>query len=87
MTRDQTERLVVVAEKLTVSFAAMVALMKKRLEKEFPSPGEPQDAIFVRVGENEKQEPQSRKEYEEFPVDQPGHFQKILTKIKSDSKT
>ncbi len=85
MTAKQIERLIVVAEKLEVSFTAMVALMEKRLELEFPPQGEPVDAQVVRVGEGNADQPESKDEYEEFPSNQPSSFEQILTRIKEGS--
>ncbi len=85
MTAKQLERLVVVAEKLEVSFAALVALMEKRLELEHPPVGEIEDAQIVRVGEGQK-EPESKDEYNDFPIGEETSFESILTKLKEASQ-
>jgi hypothetical protein len=62
-----------------------VSLQEKRLELEFPPPGEPVDAQVVRVGEGNADQPESREEYDEFPTDQPGPFQQVLADLKARS--
>jgi hypothetical protein len=85
MTAKQIERIVVVAEKLAVSFAAMVVLMEKRFNVEHPPETEPVDAQFVKVGEGNADQPESKEAYEEFPDDQPTSFQAVLEKLKQGS--
>jgi hypothetical protein len=85
VTAKQAERLVIVAEKLAVSFSAMVDLMEKRLNADHPPVEEIVDAQVVRVGEGNADQPQSKEEYEEFPIDQPASFEAILAKLKEGS--
>ena len=85
MTAKQMERLITVVEKMEVSFTAMVALMQKRLELDHPVPGEIEDAQFVKVGEGNADQPESKEAYEEFPADQPTSFQAVLEKLKQGS--
>ena len=62
-----------------------VELQEKRLEKEFPPAPEIEDAQVVRVGEGNIDQPESREEYDDFPIDQPTSFQTLLTKLKEGS--
>ena len=62
-----------------------VELQEKRLEKEFPPAPEIEDAQVVRVGEGNIDQPESREEYDDFPIDQPTSFQALLTKLKEGS--
>jgi hypothetical protein len=55
------------------------------LEADHPPVGEIPDAQVVRVGEGNANQPQSKEEYEEFPIDEPTSFQAILTKLKEGS--
>jgi hypothetical protein len=66
-------------------FERWVELQEKRLEKEFPPPGEIEDAQVVKVGEGNADQPESKEAYEEFPDDQPTSFQAILEKLKQGS--
>ena len=66
-------------------FQRWVELQEKRLEKEFPPPGEIEDAQVVRVGEGNVDQPESKEEYDDFPIDQPTSFQTLLTKLKEGS--
>ena len=62
-----------------------VELQEMRLEKEFPPAPEIEDAQFVKVGEGNVDQPESREEYDDFPIDQPTSFQALLTKLKEGS--
>ena len=62
-----------------------VELQEMRLEKEFPPAPEIEDAQVVRVGEGNIDQPESREEYDDFPIDQPTSFQTLLTKLKEGS--
>ena len=62
-----------------------VELQEMRLEKEFPPAPEIEDAQVVRVGEGNIDQPESREEYDDFPIDQPTSFQALLTKLKEGS--
>ena len=62
-----------------------VELQEMRLEKEFPPAPEIEDAQFVKVGEGNVDQPESREEYDDFPIDQPTSFQTLLTKLKEGS--
>jgi len=66
-------------------FERWVELQEKRLEKEFPPAPEIEDAQVVRVGEGNVDQPESREEYDEFPIDQPGGFQQVLADLKARS--
>ena len=63
-----------------------VELQEMRLEKEFPPAPEIEDAQFVKVGEGNVDQPESKAEYDEFPVDEPGAFQKVLSDLKARSE-
>ena len=66
-------------------FERWVELQEKRLEKEFPPAPEIEDAQVVRVGEGNVDQPESKEEYDDFPIDQPTSFQTLLTKLKEGS--
>ena len=66
-------------------FQRWVELQEKRLEKEFPPAPEIEDAQVVRVGEGNVDQPESKEEYDDFPIDQPTSFQTLLTKLKEGS--
>ena len=59
-----------------------VSLQEKRLDKEFPPAPEIEDAQVVRVGEGNADQPETKEEYDDFPIDQPTSFQTLLTKLK-----
>jgi hypothetical protein len=64
-------------------FQRWVELQEKRLDLEFPPPTEPVDAQFVKVGEGDAVQPESKEEYDEFPTDQPASFESIIAKLKN----
>jgi hypothetical protein len=78
MTPLQLNRLVDLLER-------WIVLQEKRLEKEFPPAPEIEDAQVVRVGEDYVDQPESREEYDDFPIDQPTSFQTLLTKLKESA--
>jgi hypothetical protein len=84
MTGEQERRLLLAAEKLADAFAVLADVSRKRLELEFPAPGEVEDAEVYRAGEA-RQEPQSPEEYEEFAGDGPGRFETLLAKAKAQA--
>lgn len=86
MTTKQLDRLLKLAEKFVSAYAKMVDIQEKRLASEFPPPGEPVEAQFVKVGEGNVDQPESKAEYDEFPVDEPGAFQKVLSDLKARSE-
>ena len=85
MNEKQINRLLTLAEKFYRSYDRMVVAMEKRLEAEHPPLGEMVDAQIVRVGEGNADQPQSKEEYEDFPIDQPTSFQAIIAKLKEGS--
>ena len=82
MNEKQINRLLTLAEKFVGHYGRMVDVMENRLEADHPPVGEIPDAQVVRVGEGNANQPQSKEEYDEFPIDEPTSFQAILTKLK-----
>ena len=86
MNEKQINRLLTLAEKFYRSYDRMVVVMEKRLEAEHPPVGEMVDAQVVRVGEGNAEQPQSKEEYDEFPIDQPTTFEKVIAELKARSQ-
>ncbi len=74
MNPEQLDRIIAVAERFA-------AVMEKRLELEYPKPEESVDAVFVKVGQGNADQPESKAEYEEFPEDEPSSFEALFQKL------